>query len=140
MPNKDVFLSSEKAFEKWVKSNTSNELSYSEEIGELKNLESKLKEKSQKIDPTLHQHIEALYASFTKRIEKAEKKLLRAEKRTHGDRRSQIETVKEMLFPGGSLQERKDNFLNFYLKDPEFIKVLLQTFDAFDYRMYMLYE
>ena len=140
LPNNDIFLNAEEAFTKWVKSNSSSDLSYSDALDQLRDLEKNQKSKAEKIDPTLTQHVEALYASFTKRIKKAEKKLVRAEKRAHQDRKKQIEAVKEMLFPGGILQERKDNFLNFYLKDPTFIKVLLQTFDAFDYRMYMLYE
>lgn len=140
LPDQDVFLDTDKAFTKWVKSNTDNDLSYSIELGKLKSLESEQKEKASLVDSTLSQHIEALYATFSKRIEKAEKKLIRAEKRKHEECRQQIEGVKSVLFPGGSLQERKDNFLNFYLKNPQFIQVLLQTFDAFDYRMYMLYE
>ncbi len=140
LPETDVFLDSDKAFTKWVKSNSENDLSYSSELEKLEELESKQKEKAISIDPTLSQHIEALYATFSNRIEKAEKKLIRAEKRKHEECKQQIEGVKNVLFPGGSLQERKDNFLNFYLKNPQFIQVLLQTFDAFDYRMYVLYE
>ena len=135
----DLFLSSEKAFEKWVKANSDHEISYGEELKKLKELEGSLKGKAGEVDPTLVQHIEALHATFSKRIEKAEKKLVRAEKRLHEDRRRQIESVKEVLFPGGSLQERKDNFLNFYLKDPAFVEKLLNTFDAFDYQMYLMY-
>ncbi|WP_462253945.1 bacillithiol biosynthesis cysteine-adding enzyme BshC [Ekhidna sp.] len=140
LSNRDIFLSSEKAFTTWVQSNTKNELSFSDELNHLQELEDSLKKKTDSVDPTLSQHIEALYTSFSKRIENAEKKILRAEKRKHEDCRKQIESIKDSLFPGGTLQERRDNFLNFYLKNPKFIKTLLQTFDAFDYRMYMLYE
>ncbi len=136
----DIFLDAEVSYTKWVKSNSSNALSYSKELGSINELETNLKKKTEAVDPTLSQHIESLFASFTKRIEKAEKKLIRSEKRIHHESREQIESVKEMLFPGGSLQERKDNFLNFYLGNPQFIESLLQTFDAFDYRMYLLYE
>ncbi|PZR25252.1 MAG: bacillithiol biosynthesis cysteine-adding enzyme BshC, partial [Azospira oryzae] len=67
-----------------------------------------------------------------------EKKLLKAEKRNHTDKLRQIEAVKDALFPGGSLQERTDNFLNFYQQDPAFIDHLLTSFDAFDFRMNVL--
>lgn len=136
----DLFLSTEKAFEKWVKANCDHDISYAEELKSLEELEKSLKQKAGEVDETLIQHIEALHTSFSKRIEKAEKKLVRAEKRLHQDRRKQIESVKEVLFPGGSLQERRDNFLNFYLNDPDFMQKLLKTFDAFDYRMYLLYQ
>ncbi len=136
----DIFLDAEEAYTKWVTKNSNHDLSFSDELKKLKELENVQKEQAKLIDPTLTQHIEALYTTFKKRIEKAEKKLVRAEKRQHEDRKHQIEAVKEILFPGGSLQERRDNFLNFYLKNPQFLQVLLKTFDAFDYRMYMLYE
>ncbi|MEQ9466925.1 MAG: bacillithiol biosynthesis cysteine-adding enzyme BshC [Ekhidna sp.] len=134
----DLFLNTDKAFTKWVEANTINALTYQEELQKIHTIETELKEKAAEVDPTLVQHLDALHASFSKRIEKAEKKLKRAEKRKHEDRRRQIEAVKETLFPGGSLQERRDNFLNFYLQDPQFIQKLLTTFDAFEYRMYLL--
>ena len=136
----DLFLSAEKAFEKWVKANCDHDISYTSELQKLAEVEKSLKQKASEVDETLIQHIEALHTSFSKRIEKAEKKLVRAEKRLHQDRRKQIESVKEVLFPGGSLQERRDNFLNFYLNYPDFIQKLLKTFDAFDYQMYLLYQ
>lgn len=136
----DLFLSTEAAFDKWVKANCDHDISYGSELKKLAEVEKDLKDKASVVDPTLTQHIEALHATYSKRIEKAEKKLVRAEKRLHEDRKKQIEAVKESLFPGGSLQERRDNFLNFYLKDPAFIKKLLQSFDAFDYRMYLLFQ
>jgi uncharacterized protein YllA (UPF0747 family) len=71
-------------------------------------------------------------------LEKIERKIFRAEKRLHGDKLRQIEAVKDILFPNGSLQERTENFLNFYQRDPEFIKHLLLTFDPFDFRFNIL--
>lgn len=136
----DMFLSADKAFTKWVEANTTNIISYQEELQKIHTIETELKEKAAEVDPTLVQHLDALHASFSKRIEKAEKKLKRAEKRKHEDRWRQIEAVKETLFPGGSLQERRDNFLNFYLQDPQFVQKLLSAFNAFDYRMCLLYE
>ncbi|NQZ74960.1 MAG: bacillithiol biosynthesis cysteine-adding enzyme BshC [Ekhidna sp.] len=140
LESKDIFLSTDKAFSKWVKENSKNNLSFKDEIKSLQDLENKLKKKAKDVDHTLLQHLEAINQSFKERIRKAEKKMLRSEKRAHEDRRRQIESVNAHLFPGGSLQERKDNFLNFYLKDPSFIKRLLSTFDAFEYQMYLLYE
>jgi hypothetical protein len=47
--------------------------------------------------------------------------------------------VKEELFPKGSPQERVDNFLNFYQKDPQFIEHLLKSFDPFDFKFNLLF-
>ena len=71
-------------------------------------------------------------------LEKIERKILRAEKRLHGDKLRQIEAVKDALFPGGKLQERTDNFLNFQQSDPEFVFHLLQAFDPFDFQFNIL--
>lgn len=140
LTHSDLFLDKEQAFSKWVNANTEKEISFSQDLKQLVQSEAMLKDKAKAVDPTLVQHIEALYASFAKRIEKAEKKLVRAEKRRHTEKRQQIASVKDTLFPGGTLQERKDNFLNFYLSDPHFITHLLDTFDAFDFQMYLLFE
>jgi hypothetical protein len=51
---------------------------------------------------------------------------------------AQLLSVKNSLFPGNSLQERTDSFLNFYLHDPAFLQKLLATFDPFDFRFYVL--
>ncbi len=46
----------------------------------------------------------------------------------------------EVLFPANSLQERRDNFLNFYLEDHEFIDKIVETLDPFDYRFHILLD
>ena len=140
MTKSDLFLKPDDAISKWVELNTSQSLTYKQELEKLESLQEDLKKKASEIDPTLVQHVEALHAGFSKKVQKAEKKLLRAEKRKHEEKKNQIYSVHEALFPGGSLQERKDNFLNFYLKNPAFIEELLETFDAFDFSMYLLYE
>lgn len=140
LSHKDLFLDKHEAFSKWVQENSSKDLSYKTELEQLKKLYEELGEKAVAIDPTLKQHLEALATTASNKVEKAEKKLLRAEKRSHADKQAQIDAVKEYLFPNGSLQERHDNFMNFYLQDPQFVQRLLDTFDAFDYSMYLLFK
>ncbi|MEP1096178.1 MAG: bacillithiol biosynthesis cysteine-adding enzyme BshC [Cyclobacteriaceae bacterium] len=136
----DLFLSKNQAFEKWVKSNSTQDLSYAPELSQISAIYQELGEKASSVDPTLKQHLEALETTAKRKIEIAEKKLVRAEKRKHIDSQNQINAVKDVLFPGGSLQERHDNFLNFYLSNPQFIQTLLDTFDAFNYSMYLLFD
>ncbi|MFK7951400.1 MAG: bacillithiol biosynthesis cysteine-adding enzyme BshC [Ekhidna sp.] len=136
----DLFLGADQAFAKWVKNNSDKELSYTEELTALKKTTESLSSKAKKVDPTLVQHLDALHVIFGKKIEKAEKKLLRAEKRNHSEKEDQIQSVKDSLFPNGSLQERRDNFLNFFLSDPLFLQKLLDRFDAFNYKMYLLHK
>ena len=136
----DLFLNEDKIFTKWVTKNADYQLSYADEVEELKEIEKRLKKKAEKIDPSLFQHLQAIHSSFLKKVKKAEKKLLKAEKQKYEAKKHQIKSVKDALFPEGTLQERKDNFLNFYLRDPQFIQKLIHTFDAFNYRMYLLFE
>ncbi|MEM6828867.1 MAG: bacillithiol biosynthesis cysteine-adding enzyme BshC [Bacteroidota bacterium] len=135
----DLFHDVDAIFTKWVKTHSSNDLSLQKEVDQIKHVYSDLEEKMEKVDPTLRQHIEALYAKAEKSVFNAEKKLVRAEKRKQREKHGQIEQVKNVLFPGGTLQERRDNFLNFHERDPEFIQKLLDTFDPFDYQMYLLF-
>jgi len=71
-------------------------------------------------------------------LEKIERNLVRAEKRLHADKFRQIENVKDALFPDDNLQERYDNFLNFYQQDAHFIQKLLDFFDPFDFQFHIL--
>jgi uncharacterized protein YllA (UPF0747 family) len=52
----------------------------------------------------------------------------------------QLLAVKEELFPDGTPQERADNFLTFYLNDPQFLQKLLASFDPLNYQMQVCLE
>jgi bacillithiol biosynthesis cysteine-adding enzyme BshC len=99
----------------------------------------KIKQQAELIDKTLGPMVAAETKKSLKSLEKIEQKMLRAEKRFQSDKLRQLEALKDMLFPNGSLQERTDNFLNFYQQDNSFIKKLLSSFDPFDFRLHVLY-
>ncbi|UII28612.1 bacillithiol biosynthesis cysteine-adding enzyme BshC [Fulvivirga maritima] len=94
----------------------------------------KIKAQATSIDPTLSQHVEAQQTKTKNRLEIIEKKFIRAEKKNQSDKLRQLHAVLDELFPGGSPQERVDNFLNFYLEDTEFIKKLITGFEPLDFR------
>lgn len=97
-----------------------------------------IKSQAEEIDPTLGPHVEAQLARTRKRLDVIEKKFIRAEKKNQEDRLRQVESVLDYLFPGGGLQERTDNFLNFYIGNPKFIEDLHHSFDPFDFRFHIL--
>ncbi len=97
-----------------------------------------IRQQTEAFDKTLGPMVSAETHRALKSLEKIEQKLLRSEKRFQADKLRQVEAVKDALFPNGSLQERTDNFLNFYHQDPEFIQKLLNHFDAFDFRFNVL--
>lgn len=140
LSNIDLFLDIPLLEKKWLKENGGKKLSYEEAALEVSAQYESMKVKAADIDPTLVKHIEALKVTALIKIEKAEKKLIRADKRNHEDAMRQLATVKEAIFPNGSLQERRDNFLNFYQENPNFINELLDAFDPFDYRMHLLLQ
>ncbi len=97
-----------------VKDHTGNVLQLEAELDAVKGFYQQLKTKAGAIDHTLEKHIEALRAKATRPLYELEKKMLRAEKRKYKDQLRQIQAVKAALFPGNSLQERRDNFMPYY--------------------------
>ncbi len=134
----ELFEEKNYLFNDWVTKNTSHNLTLTKEIKTVTSIFEEIKKRALAIDPTLGPMVSAETQRATKSFEKLEHKLLRAEKRNHSDKLRQIGEVKDALFPGGSLQERSDNFLNFYQQDPAFINHLLDAFDPFDFQFNLL--
>lgn len=126
-------------FNQWIIKNSVNNLSLGKEMQAVIEKFTDIRNQAGKIDSTLIKYIEAQAKRTLNGLEKIEQKMLRAEKRLHSDKIGQLESVKDELFPKGSPQERVDNFLNFYQKDPQFIQRLLDNFDPFDFRFNLLF-
>jgi uncharacterized protein YllA (UPF0747 family) len=134
----DFFEEKNYLFNQWVSKNSNHDLSLGAAMKTLDEVLAGIRESSSKIDKTLAPMVGAEGKRMQHALEKIEKKMLRAEKRLHADRLRQIEAIKDTLFPSGDLQERTDNFLNFYQPDPDFINKLLKDFDPFDFRFNVL--
>ncbi|HTH56000.1 MAG TPA: bacillithiol biosynthesis cysteine-adding enzyme BshC [Cyclobacteriaceae bacterium] len=130
----DLFLEKNILFNHWTQKNAHDNLSLKKEIDAVKTLFDDIRKRASQADATLLKHADAQASRSIKSVEVIEKKMLRAEKRKHADKLSQLEAVKNFLFPNGSPQERTDNFLNFHQQDPTFIQKLIQNFDPFDFR------
>ena len=96
--------------------------------------------KAQMVDPTLEKAVLAETKRFANAVVRLEKKMRRAEERNQETGVRQLLAVKDELFPNGSLQERSENFLTFYLNDRTFLQKMLNVFDPFDYRMQLCLE
>lgn len=92
----------------------------------------------ERVDKSLGPLVSAEAHKTIKSLEKIEEKLLKAEKRFLSEKVTQLETLKDRLFPDGNLQERVDNFLNFYLKAPDMIDKLCAHLDPFDFRFHVI--
>jgi bacillithiol biosynthesis cysteine-adding enzyme BshC len=135
---KDLFQEKNYLFNHWVANNSQHDLSLGKQMQSLQTLLNEIRNKATAIDSTLSKLVAAENQRALNGLERIEKKMLKAEKRKHEEKLKQIETVKDALFPNGSLQERTDNFLNFYQSNPDFIQKLLAAFDAFDFRFNVL--
>ncbi len=98
-----------------------------------------IREQALSIDPTMSQHVEAQWARTENRLDIIQKKFIRAEKRHHEDTLRQAEDVFDQLFPGGGLQERHDNIINFMQTDPDIVKKLKEMLSPFDYRFNVIH-
>jgi bacillithiol biosynthesis cysteine-adding enzyme BshC len=127
----DLFKDSHELKLRIVKENSDNELSLASDKEALAKAYQIILDKALAIDGSLKGFIGAEESKAQKGLDNIEKRLKKAEEQKHETELKQLESLLAKLFPNGSLQERSDNFLNFYLNDPKFIERLHGVFDAF---------
>lgn len=90
-------------------------------------------------DPTLEGAAEAIAKRAQHGLDTLGKKLVRAAKRQQEAPLEQLALVHEHLFPGGGLQERRENFMPWYVREgPAFFDRLLAELDPLDARFSVL--
>ena len=125
----------------WIRTNSQSQLQLKQEWEELSHIFDKMKVQNSKIDPTLGPSTEAIQKRLEHAVFNLEKKMIKAEKRNYETRLNQIDQVKNELFPGGSLQERNENFGLFYVKQGSgFIEQLVEHFKPLDFKFTILTE
>ena len=137
---KEFFVEDEAVMVKsFLEKAAENEFKLGKEKGQLIQLFKEIEQKAVLIDPTLRKTVAAEGRNQVKALENIESKLRKAEKQRHEISIRQLKSVREKIFPGRSLQERKDNFLNFYtLHSSEYFEVLLEAFDPLDQRFIVI--
>jgi bacillithiol synthase len=130
----ELFLDEVALRKTYVERNSENSLSLVFEMDEMGEIFDRIQKKAIVIDQTLKASVEAEKAKLLNSIENLEKRLKKAEERNQETTVTQLLNLKNKLFPEGGLQERKENFLNFYLNDKEFINKLLASFDPLDFK------
>ncbi len=136
----DLFRTFTELKEKILRRDSTNFYDLSDEIAALKNLFESIKQKAGSVDKTLEGLVMGEYKNVEKSMDQLGKRIKKAEEQRHEIVLSQLQSVLDKLFPGGNLQEREDNFLNFYLNDPEFLKELVDKLNPFDFRFNILKE
>ena len=109
-----------------------NKIDFSEEVQNTEQLFSSLIKKIEKVDKSLIARAASEKVKTLQAISTLEKKLNKAYEQKNEAEIKQIINVKNKLFPNNGLQERQDNFLNFYFNYPLIIKSLLANLEPYN--------
>ena len=140
LDGEDLFRENHELKALYLEKNSNNEHLLDQEKLDLAGLFDAIRIKAAQIDKSLEGYIGAEGTKAVKALENVEKRLKKALENQNETAMSQIDGIREKLFPGGGLQERHDNFLNFYINNPELIRQILEQFDPFDFSFYQFWE
>jgi len=137
---RDLFMDTHALVKKFLDNSAEHGIQLKKEKEVLQEVFSSVKNKAAAVDKSLDGFIGAESNKAQKILENIEKRLKKSEERNQETAVKQIESLKEKLFPGGGLQERHDNFLNYYINTPEILQQFLDNFDPLDFRFNVVIE
>ena len=124
----------------FVIKNSGSQLQIDSQMASIESQYNIIKEQAQSIDASLVQHIEALAHKQSKKLIQVQKKILRAQKRKFEVEQQQITKTLNLLFPGGSLQERTENIADWYkIYGTHFVRAIIENSDDFTKGFTLLY-
>lgn len=101
----------------------------------------RLKVQSANIDPSLLYSAEAVQTKMLNQLHILGKKMLRAEKKKNSELTNRLHAIHSHLFPEGVMQERKLNFMEYYLSyGDEYFEMLLANTQVFGDRFVIIFE
>ncbi len=110
----DLFTDPHQLVKQFLQKNTESNLNLAKEKEAVSELFQGILAKAKAIDVTLEGAVKAEESKQLKSLQQMEGRFMKAEKRNQELTVSQINKLKDKLFPSNSLQERKVNFLSFY--------------------------
>lgn len=131
----DLFLSDEAFRSLLLEKLEVEKFDFLEESTLFEQLKKSLQEKASKADKTLIAAVEAEMTKVHKSILELEKRLNKSLENRHEVDLNKLQKMRQKLFPNGGLQERHDNFLNFYINNPNLISELHSNFEPFSFKM-----
>lgn len=118
----EMFKTTEQLTKDYIAKHSDGSWQTGEERKEFEKIVEALKQKAVVLDSSLAYSASAVLKKIEYQLDVLEKKMLRAEKRRHDTELQRIAKVKNLLFPNNSLQERYENFIEYYaLYGKEFI-------------------
>ncbi len=137
----DVFKSEQSLIQKLIEKHTDGTWNTTQEREAMENIFKRLEHKAAEVDKTLKRAADAALTKMNKQLTTLEKKMIRAEKRKLSDKVNAIVKLKEIAFPSGKLQERRENFLPYYLQFGEpFFDELLSAMEPFKHQFLVMEE
>lgn len=121
----DLFSNQQELFNRKTQEFSQFNLDFTAQKEHLKQQFADLHQMALQTDSSFGKAVKAQEVKQLKGLENLEKRLLKAEKRQHADALERIIQLQNELFPNQSLQERRNNFSEFYLEfGHEFIQKL----------------
>lgn len=139
LTDEDLFKDYDELRINYVINHSAEDVLLSEEKNRLAQLYDGLSEALLHTNPTLQASAKAAKERSMKIMQQLSKKLRIAQEQKQETSIRRIKEVKESLFPGKVPQERKLNFLNFYLDRPSLVQELLDGFDPLDFRVFIFH-
>lgn len=137
----DIFLSKTDLIKAYLNKSAPNELQMGEEKTKLEQIFKQLEQKAIALDPTLKATAGAALHKMTHQVEVIQLKMLRALKKKNAVDITRIEKVKDLLFPQEKLQERVENFIEYYpYYGAAWIDNLLDCIDPMRNEFLVVYE
>jgi len=136
----DLFLDEVALKRKYVETTVTEPVSLATEMQGLAHIFDTILQKATTLDKSLEGFVGAERQKTKTSLENIEKRLRKAEEQKQEVGIQQVMSLKSKLFPDGSLQERTDNFLNFYANNPSFLQQLHEQFDPFRFEFQILTE
>jgi uncharacterized protein YllA (UPF0747 family) len=127
----DFFGNIDQVISNFVKSKLSADMQFDTETKSLEALFDSIAGKAETVDPTLKGTVLAEKQKQLNALEALEGRILKAEKRKQEDSINQIKALQQIIAPDNSWQERIENFIPFYLKDPNYIQHIVDIADPF---------
>ena len=129
----ELFEKEDDIIRDFLQKQTDVELDLNEEISMITKAMSLIADKAEVIDPTLKPAVLAESSKIEKQIEQIESRIRRSLKKQEETQVNQIKNLKSKLFPGNGLQERTDNFLQYYvLFGPQIEQKLMEELNPLD--------
>jgi bacillithiol biosynthesis cysteine-adding enzyme BshC len=138
---RELFGNAEELVNRYVMQHTNAALVLKNEYDAIEQLFDALEEKARSIDVTLAATVAAERNRAMKSIGKLEHKFLRAEKKKFAWQTDEIRQLRNRLFPAGSLQERKENFMPWYIHEgPKLFDRILAGMQPLTDELKIIYE